>query len=88
MYSIFNLEARWWVDNTKPRPFYLLERELVIIVQEAGWAFGPVWTGVENLAPSGPDRPARSQSLYRRSYRAHTICDKKKVRILKFLTME
>jgi len=43
------------------------------IVQEAGRAQGPVWTGAENLAPTGirsPDRPARSQSLYRLSYRA------------------
>ena len=42
------------------------------IVQEAGWAPGPVWTGAENLAPTGirsPDRPARSDSLYRLSYR-------------------
>jgi hypothetical protein len=41
------------------------------IVQEAGWAPGPVWTGAENLAPTGirsPDRPARSESLYRLSY--------------------
>jgi hypothetical protein len=29
---------------------------------------GPVWTGAENFAPTGigsPDRPARSESLYR-----------------------
>jgi hypothetical protein len=41
---------------------------------EAGWAPGPVWTGEENLTPTGirsPDRPSRSQSLYRLSYRAH-----------------
>jgi len=25
--------------------------QMVAIVQEAGWAPGPVWTGVENLAP-------------------------------------
>ena len=25
------------------------------IVQEAGWASGPVWTGAENLAPPGFD---------------------------------
>jgi len=25
----------------------------VPIVQEAGWASGPVWTGAENLAPTG-----------------------------------
>ena len=32
------------------------------------WAPGPVWAGAENLAPTGirsPDRPARSESLYR-----------------------
>ena len=31
-------------------------------------AQGPVWTGAENLIPNGfrsPDRPARSESLYR-----------------------
>ena len=40
----------------------------VPIVQEAGWAQGPVWTGAENLALTGIrslDRPARSESLYR-----------------------
>jgi len=45
----------------------------VPILQEAGWAPGPVWTG-EKFRPhrdSIPDRPARSQSLYRLSYRAH-----------------
>ena len=44
----------------------------VTIVQEAGWAPGPVWKVAENLAPTGvrsPDRPARSESLYRLSYR-------------------
>ena len=38
------------------------------IEEEAGWAPGPVWTGAENLAPTGirsPDRPARSETLYR-----------------------
>ena len=43
------------------------------IVQEAGWTPGLVWSGAENLAPTGirsPDSPARSQSLYRLSYRA------------------
>ena len=38
------------------------------------WAPGPVWSGAENLASTrirSPDRPARSQSLYRLSYRAH-----------------
>ena len=46
---------------------------MVSIVQEVEWAPGPVWTGVENLAPTGirsPNRPARSQSLYRLRYPA------------------
>ena len=47
------------------------EKDPVPIVQEAGLAPGPVWTGGENLAPTGirsADRPARSESLYRLSY--------------------
>jgi hypothetical protein len=43
----------------------------VYIVQEAGWAPGPDWTGAENLASTGirsPDRPAQSESLYRLNY--------------------
>jgi len=38
-------------------------KDPVPIVEEAGWAPGPVWTGAENLASTGirsPDRPARS----------------------------
>jgi hypothetical protein len=59
-----------------PRPLSTPGKDPVSIVQEAGWAPGPVWTGAENLAPTGirsPDRPARSQSLYRLSYRAHVV---------------
>jgi len=45
----------------------------VPIVQEAGWAPGPVWTGGKSRPhrDSIPGRPARSQSLYRLSYPAH-----------------
>ena len=28
-------------------------KDPVPVVQEAGWALGPVWTGAENLAPTG-----------------------------------
>ena len=41
-------------------------KDPVPIAQEAGWAPGSVWTGAENLVPTGIrslDRPARSQSL-------------------------
>jgi hypothetical protein len=59
------------VVNSTHRPFYTVERDPVSIVQEAGWDLGLVWTCAENLAPAGirfPDRPARSESLYRLSY--------------------
>jgi hypothetical protein len=49
-------------------------KDPVPIVQEAGWAPGLVWTGAENLASTGirsPDRPSRSQSLYRLRYPTH-----------------
>ena len=45
--------------------------DLVPIVQEAGWAPGLLWIGVENLTTTGirsPYLPARSESLYRLSY--------------------
>jgi hypothetical protein len=58
-----------------PRPGHLYPgKDPVPIVQVAGWASGPVWTCAKDLAPTGirsPDRPARSQSLYRPSYPAH-----------------
>jgi len=46
-------------------------KDPVPIVQEAGWAPGPVWTGGKSRPhrDSILDRPARSQSLYRLSYR-------------------
>ena len=49
-------------------------KETVPILQEAGWAPGPVWTGGKSRPhrDSIPDRPARSQSLYRMSYPAHS----------------
>ena len=43
-------------------------KDSVPTVQKAGWAPGPVWTRAENFVTTGirfPDRPARSNSLYR-----------------------
>jgi len=28
-------------------------KDPVLILQEVGWASGPVWTGAENLVPTG-----------------------------------
>ena len=65
--------GRWWVVSSTLRPHFTPGKDPVPIVQEAGWAPGPVWTGVKSrpLWDSIPDRPARSQSLYRPSYPAH-----------------
>jgi hypothetical protein len=38
-----------------PWPLFTPGKHPVPIVQEAGWAPGPVWTGAENLAPPGFD---------------------------------
>jgi len=60
-----------WGVRVTPRPLFTPGKDLVPIVQETGWAPGPVWTGVENIAPKGirsSDCPARSQSLYQVSY--------------------
>ena len=40
-----------------PRQHLTPGKDPVPIVQEAGWASGPVWTGAENLAPPGFDPP-------------------------------
>jgi len=64
---------RGWVVSVTFRPYFTPEKDPVPTVQEAGWVPGPVWTD-EKSRPhrdSIPDHPARSQSLYRLSYRAH-----------------
>jgi len=43
--------------NTMPQLLYPWERDPVFILQEAGWAPEPLWTGVENLAPPGIQSP-------------------------------
>jgi hypothetical protein len=72
------LEGGGW---SAPRPGrFTPGKDPVPIVQEAGWASGLVWTCAKNLAPTGirsPDRPARSQSLYRLSYPALRCEDSK-----------
>ena len=59
-----------------PRPLFTPGKDPITIIQEAVWAPGPVWTGEENLAPTGilsPHRPARSHSLHRLRYPAHWL---------------
>ena len=47
--------------SSKPRPHFTPGKDPVPIVQEAGWAPGPVWTGGKSLPHRDtiPDRPAR-----------------------------
>ena len=56
------------VSGQQQSPAYFTNgKDPVPNLQEAGWAPGPVWTGGKPR-PTGirsPERPARSQSLYR-----------------------
>ena len=64
---------RGWVVSSTPEPHFTPGKDQVPILQEAGWAPGPVWTGGKSRPhrDSIPDRPVRSQSLCRQSYPAH-----------------
>ena len=59
--------------SSTPWPHFTPRKDPVPILQEAGWASGPVWTGGKSRPhwDSIPHRPARSQSLYRLIYPAH-----------------
>jgi hypothetical protein len=46
-----------------PWPLFTPRKDPVPIVQEAGWAPGPVWTGAENLVPHQDSIP-RPSSLW------------------------
>ena len=46
-----------------PRPLFTPGKDPVPIVQEAGWAPGPVWTCAENLAPPPRFDPRTLQSV-------------------------
>ena len=39
--------------GSTPRPYFTSGKDPVPIVQEDGWAQGPVWTGGENIAATG-----------------------------------
>ena len=64
---------RGWVVSSTPPPHFTSGKDPVPVLQEAGWTPGPVWTGGKSRPhrDSIPDRPARSQLLYRLSYPSH-----------------
>jgi len=53
---------RGWVVSSTLRPHFTPGKDPVTILQEAGWAPGPVWTSGKSRPhrDSIPDRPARS----------------------------
>jgi len=74
---VVNLGARLgWVVNAAPRLHYPREGAPAPIVQEAGWAPGPVWTSKEKrtfLIPHlglypGPISPSQLTFMYNTSY--------------------
>jgi len=68
LYSFLNLGDRLGGWSTLRPGRFTPGKDPVPIVQEAGWASEPVWTGAENFAPTGirsPHRPTRSESLHR-----------------------
>ena len=64
---------RGCVVSSMPWLHFTPGKDPVPILQEAGWAPGPVWMGRKSRPrrDSIPDHPARSQSLHRLSYLAH-----------------
>ena len=62
-----------WVVSSTPWPHFTPGKDWVPILQEAGWAPGPVWTGGKSRSHWDliSNCPAHSQSLYWLSYLAH-----------------
>ena len=65
---------RGWEVSSTPWPNFIPGKDPVPILQEAGWAPGPIWTGGKSHPHRDliPDHQGRRQSLYRLSYPAHT----------------
>lgn len=74
MQRILNLGVRRGGRQHNATAALPLAKDPLSIVQEAGWASVPVWTGTESFSPSEiqpPDREARSEWLYRLHYADH-----------------
>ena len=61
--------------SSTPRPHFTPGKEVVHILQEAGWATGPVWTSGKSPPhrDSIPDRPARSSVAIPTELRGSTL---------------
>ena len=60
LYSFLNLGAIRGGWSTPRAGHFIAGKDPIPIVQEAGWAPGPVWTGAENLELTGIRSPDRS----------------------------
>jgi hypothetical protein len=69
---------RGWGVSVTHRPLFTPRKDPVPIVQEAAWAPGPIWTGVENLAPPGFDprtvQPVASRYTDWATRPTNTVC--------------
>jgi len=67
---------RGWVVSSTPRPHFTAGKDPIPILQEAGWALGPIWTGgkFRPHRDSIPDLPARSQSYTNWATRPMYVC--------------
>jgi hypothetical protein len=65
------------VISVTRRPYFTPGKGPVSIVQKAGWAPGPVWTGTVNLAPPGFDprtvHPVVSKERINSAYSATNV---------------
>jgi hypothetical protein len=75
---------RGWEVSVTTRPLFTPRKDPVTIVQETGWAPGPVWTGAENLAPP-PGFDSRTVQPAAIRYTDYAIRPSKRLRLLEFL---
>ena len=66
LFHVTNGTRRGWGVSVTPRPLFTPRKDPVPIVQEAGWALGPVWIGTENFtlhrgSIPGPSSPYLSR---------------------------
>ena len=69
---------RGWGVSVTPQLIFTPGKDPVPIVQETGWAPGPVWTGAKNIATTGiwsPDRPLGLSSYEKKNYRDGMLGD-------------
>jgi hypothetical protein len=82
--------GRGWVVSSTPQPHFTPGKDPVPILQKAGWAPGPVWTGGKSRPhrDSIPDRPDRSLYIYIYIYIAKLVFVKLPLVLCYFLLLQ